>query len=200
MPGSFLTIMQNFDFKMSVFVALEDLLRETSIDKISVKKICKEANVSHATFYRYFKDKFDVGQWYTDYTYSLGTNKIGRTLTWQDGYYLTESAMLEHRDFFVAMSSSKDANSIDNYAPRARRQILTETVVDVKHAKLTEKMRFDIDATIALETNLFPAWHYGKYDASLVEITSWVADAVPRDLYNLLELPRSMDMPIRARR
>ena len=36
------------------------LISEVDFNKISVEMIMKEAGVSRSTFYRYFKDKYDV--------------------------------------------------------------------------------------------------------------------------------------------
>ena len=39
---------------------MEKLISEVDFNKISVETIMKEAGVSRSTFYRYFKDKYDV--------------------------------------------------------------------------------------------------------------------------------------------
>lgn len=38
----------------------KELIRETTIDKITVVKICEKAGISRRNFYRYFNDKYDV--------------------------------------------------------------------------------------------------------------------------------------------
>ena len=46
---------------MGVIIAgFNRLITENDFQKISVDMIVKEADVSRATFYRYFKDKYDV--------------------------------------------------------------------------------------------------------------------------------------------
>lgn len=40
--------------------AIIHLLRESTIDKISVKEICAEAHVNRSTFYNYFDDKYQL--------------------------------------------------------------------------------------------------------------------------------------------
>ena len=44
----------------AIIDAFNRLITETDFQKISVEMIMKEANVSRSTFYRYFKDKYDV--------------------------------------------------------------------------------------------------------------------------------------------
>ena len=189
MKDSFSDVMANFDIKMSIMEAMTELMKKTPIDELSVDRVCTAANISRATFYRYFKDKFAVGQWHVRYCASLGTSKIGRTLSWREGYYITEAAIAEYFDFYVNVTKSKDYNSVDNFAPRFRREVLTETVVEHRHVKLTEKLKAEIDATAHLETYLMPQWHYGAYDVSLETMCDWMASMVPRELFELLNTP-----------
>jgi len=44
----------------AILGAFNRLIAETDFQKISVEMIIKEAEVSRSTFYRYFKDKYDV--------------------------------------------------------------------------------------------------------------------------------------------
>lgn len=46
--------------RKAIVTAFNTLIKNHSIEKITVEMILKEANVSKATFYRYFNDKYDV--------------------------------------------------------------------------------------------------------------------------------------------
>lgn len=110
-------------------------------------------------------------------------------MPWYEGYYITEVLMTDQVAFFEGVSKSQDFNAIDNYSPRKRREKLYETIVDVKHLELTDKLRFQVDAVVEMETHLFPRWHQGGYHCSIEEICQWMADSIPRELYNLLQIP-----------
>lgn len=186
---SFDDLMANYEIKMKVMDVMTDLMKKTPIDDLSVDRICTAANISRATFYRYFKDKYGVGQWHVQYCSSLGTAKIGRTLTWREGYYISEAALAEHFEFYIYAARSNDYNGIDSFAPRMRRETMTETIVQYKNHPLTEKLKYEIDATIRMETYLLPHWHYGDYDISLETACDWMANMVPRELFELLNTP-----------
>lgn len=184
----FSDVVSNFDTKMLVFDTTAELMRTTPLDKLSVSKICAAANISHATFYRHFQDKYAIGQWHVLYASSLGTAKIGRSLTWREGYYITETAIAERFDFYINAGKSNDPGAIDNFAPLMRRSTLMRTLDDLGIA-ITPKLQVEIDATAKLETFLMPRWHYGEYDVTLNEMCDWVADLVPRELFELLNTP-----------
>lgn len=183
------SLLGSYQPKICILNALDALMGTTSFDKITVTEICSEAHISRATFYRYFRDKYAIPQWHLEFAYSQGTNEIGRTLSWCEGYYITEATIAERREFYTNVARSDDYNSIDNYAPRMRKKTIAATVADYQHQPLTERLRFQIDAAVELEVHLLPKWHYGAYDASLEEICSWMADAVPRELFRLLDTP-----------
>ena len=44
--------------------AISELLQETSFDKLTVQMILERSGVSRATFYRYFRDKYNVMNFY----------------------------------------------------------------------------------------------------------------------------------------
>ena len=46
--------------RQAIVSAFNRLIARSEIEKITTEKIAAEADVSKATFYRYFKDKYDV--------------------------------------------------------------------------------------------------------------------------------------------
>ena len=50
--------------KLQFALAIKSLMKEQSLDKISVSTICKQCNLTRQTFYRNFKDKYDLVNWY----------------------------------------------------------------------------------------------------------------------------------------
>ena len=46
--------------ELDILLALNRLIIRTDMNNITTEKIVQEAKISRATFYRYFKDKYDV--------------------------------------------------------------------------------------------------------------------------------------------
>ncbi|MGI6032248.1 MAG: TetR/AcrR family transcriptional regulator [Coriobacteriales bacterium] len=184
-----LSLYSNLELKMAVVEALDQLMGERDIDHISVSAICERANVSRATFYRYFKDKFGIVQWFVHYLHSQGANQIGRTLGWFAGYYTGEAIVAQHRSFFRNAAKSHDYNSLDQYAPRMRESAFKHTLEDLYHVEYDEHLRFLVKATVQVEVHLFPSWHYDEFDCTLEDACNWMVSCVPSELYELLKTP-----------
>ena len=184
-----LKIVSNSEIKLEVTNALDKLMRERDLDQISVKSICDTAGISRATFYRYFTDKFAVVQWYAEYNYTRGVDRIGRTLSWYEGYFLSTALTHENIQFFKNAAKSKDRNSLEYFAPHMRRDTLIKTITEYRGVEMTEHLLFQVNAVAHIETTMFPAWHYGKINCSLEEVCQWVIECIPRELFELLNTP-----------
>jgi AcrR family transcriptional regulator len=184
-----LKIMSNAELKMSAATALDELMESKPIDDISVNSICDKAGMSRATFYRYFSDKYAICTWFLRYLQLQGVDRIGRSCSWYEGYFLTEALILEHIHFFKHSAASNDSHSIDRATPKIRRNTLFVTLEEYHHVTIDDHMRFLVNAAVLVETHLFPSWHYGKYDCSLEEVCRWAAECVPHELFELLNTP-----------
>jgi AcrR family transcriptional regulator len=184
-----LKILSNSELKMSAVQALDELMRSKPIDDISVNSICEQAGMSRATFYRYFSDKYAISTWFLCYIQLQGVDRIGRSCSWYEGYFLNEALIMEHLDFFKNSAASQDSHSLDRVVPKIRRNTLFTTLEDYHNVKIDDHMRFLVNAAVLMETHLFPSWHYGKYDCSLEEVCRWGVECVPHELFELLNTP-----------
>lgn len=55
--------------KLAIADAMKRLMRTTPIEKITTDRILQNAGVSRRSFYRYFKDKFDLLEWIYNYDF-----------------------------------------------------------------------------------------------------------------------------------
>ena len=196
-----LELFENVELKMAAVDALDELMKQTSLDRLSVSKICETAGISRATFYRHFKDKFSIVQWFIKFIHSQSTNEIGRTLSWYEGYYTSELTIANRRSFFSNAAKSKDYNSLDMFIPRYRREVLTTTLTDYHGIKIDEHLRFLVRATVEMEIHMLPTWHYGKLDCTLEEACRWLTECIPRELFEMLDTPvkPQAELPLRTR-
>mgnify|MGYP000205340242 CR=1 FL=1 len=60
--------------------AMKELLVHTPVDKITVKQIVDQCDVTRPTFYRHFKDKYDLINWYFDVLAQMSFKQMGISL------------------------------------------------------------------------------------------------------------------------
>lgn len=98
----------------AILSAFNRLIGEHDFQKISVEMIMKEASVSRSTFYRYFKDKYEVMN--TNFKYLLDYyGDPARSKSYRDlCYHLFECALDNLKVFRRAMEST-GFNSFSNF-------------------------------------------------------------------------------------
>ena len=60
---------------------MKELLVHTPVDKITVKQIVDQCDVTRPTFYRHFKDKYDLINWYFDVLAQMSFKQMGISMT-----------------------------------------------------------------------------------------------------------------------
>lgn len=56
-------------YRRTLAGSMKELLRQETIEKITVEEVCERSEISRRSFYRYFIDKFDVVSWIVDREY-----------------------------------------------------------------------------------------------------------------------------------
>ena len=99
-----------------LFESLSKLLNKKSIENISVNEIIEDSGVSRATFYRYFKDKYDLMCWYYDrianeenlYTFLVES-------PWESTLPIYTSIYEKDKKLFKKIASYEGQNSFREY-------------------------------------------------------------------------------------
>ncbi len=82
--------------------AAYQVLSRKSIEKATVEEICRIAEVSKQTFYRYFSDKYDLSNAVYDDLFTEGVVlRNGKTLdvSWEEAYLQQFHLFRQHRNF-----------------------------------------------------------------------------------------------------
>ena len=103
---------------LSVVEALDALMRTTSIDRVKVTELCRDAGISRATFYENFQDVYAVATWMWDHLMQTSLYQAGLTLSCHDAHLRKFEALQQHRDFFVNAMRIVDYPSICQHGGR----------------------------------------------------------------------------------
>ena len=101
--------------KYALANAVKDLMKTTPMDKITVSEIVAHCGTTRQTFYRNFKDKYDLVNWYFDKIVQKTIRQMGLSLTIEEGLIKKLELMKEDRYFFISAFSSSDYNSLLHY-------------------------------------------------------------------------------------
>lgn len=96
--------------KEAIGAKTKDLLRSQTIEKITVNQICEELGITRKTFYRYFKDKYEVVEWIYLHDYF---EKTKATEDWNMWDYFTEVArqVYAEKEWFLNAFRTQGQNS-----------------------------------------------------------------------------------------
>ena len=82
---------------------------------MTVTDIVKHSGMTRQTFYRYFKDKYDLVNWYFEKLADKSFRQIGNSSTLREGLIKKFTFLLNDKIFFIQAFQSKDYNNVENY-------------------------------------------------------------------------------------
>ncbi len=165
--------------------SFRELAEIKPIDKITVQDITKNCEYSSATFYRQFRDKYDLIAW----DYSLDVEKIlGRA---KGDYESWMRVLREAADFFCKQKGyianlllhtngydSFVRNMTEIHYENLKKCILKSAGTDRLDEKLDMYIRLYCQGTVALTGE----WILGKYNVEMEELVEIYEKALPEPL------------------
>ncbi|RGZ00702.1 TetR/AcrR family transcriptional regulator C-terminal domain-containing protein [Clostridium sp. AM58-1XD] len=122
--------MDNDKTRYRLASSIKNLMAEMPLDKITVKDIVTGCDLTRQTFYRNFKDKYDLVNWYFEKLVQQSFEEMGVSLTLREGLTKKFQFIRDERVFFACAFGSNDYNSLVKYdyeyILRFYRKILTE--------------------------------------------------------------------------
>lgn len=133
--------------KMSILHAVD-----RSLDRMTISEICKKASISRQTFYRHFRSKYDIPWWFCIFCRQFYLNEIGRTISWQTGYYHHIRLLSTEREFFKkSIQYSINTPFGQTVMPQNRQTVLLETVKVHRNVPIDHNMLFLVEMFSKLE-------------------------------------------------
>jgi hypothetical protein len=177
--------------RMQIFTAVDSLLDDCPFEKITITMICKKLGITRPTFYRYFSNKYEILQWHHSLIASIGISEIGRSLTWEQGYYETTKGVYQFRHLYQHIPYSFERESIHSLTERARIDTLIKTLNVYKKIVPTKEQLCQIAVTAKSEVTLTSRWMRDGMVEMPEEMAKLMTHVVPHKLYMLLETPET---------
>ncbi|MCH5300894.1 MAG: TetR/AcrR family transcriptional regulator [Ruminococcus sp.] len=137
---------------------IEDLLNKTAIDKITLKRILDECGVSKQTFYRYFRDKYDLANWRFSEIYFNASSAVTPQMTFTESSICIYSGFKGKLTYLKNMYSSDDYNNLNRFMNLKLKsyfyEILKQNGFNIKN----EEMIFLVDTWIYVISENTKRW------------------------------------------
>ena len=124
--------------------ALLAILRKTSFDRVTVDMLCREAMINRSTFYRYYEDKYDLLNKYTDrilaeFRACVKVDFVQATVfnvndpVYQKNFLELLNHIYEHREIYLTLANGSAGRDIwDEMSVIIQENILRELQKDSK--------------------------------------------------------------------
>lgn len=178
--------------KMSILHAVD-----RSLDRMPISEICKKASISRQTFYRHFRSKYDIPWWFCIFCRQFYLNEIGRTISWQTGYYHHIRLLSTEREFFKkSIQYSINTPFGQTVMPQNRQTVLLETLKVHRNVPIDHNMLFLVEMFSKLECEVLNDWFRSDAPTDLNVWTDDLVSLVPDRLYRALDIAKDTQRQI----
>lgn len=175
--------------KKTIIEAAERLLSHMSFEDMTVSDICQAAGISRPTFYRYFRDKYDMAQWYWNLLGNRYLRECGRSLDWYESNLGMLKEFKRGRGFFnPAIADDGDLNSCLKHGYRQRIEYLRETICNLNPTLYNESIAFQVSFFADAESRAIAAWLNDGMPISPERLSRFIESCIPPELHTLIDL------------
>lgn len=165
--------------------SIKDLMKEQSLDKMTVTDIVKHSGMTRQTFYRCFQDKYDLVNWYFEKLADKSFRQIGNSSTLREGLIKKFSFILNDKVFFKEAFQSKDYNNVENYDYQCILEFYTQIIIK-KIGIIPDDVLFLLKMYCHGSITMTVEWAMNGMKESPEEIADLLIDALPHKLEQLL--------------
>ena len=165
---------------------IKTLMMGKSLDKITVKEIVDQSELTRQTFYRYFQDKYDLVNWYFDKLAQQSFKLMGVSLTLEEGLIQKFAFVKDEKDFFSAAFKSRDCNSLFDYDLKLITDFYTIRIVEKTGKPLDPDSKFLLDMYCQGSMDMTFKWVIEGMKMEPKEIADLLIDAIPEKLKDYL--------------
>lgn len=166
--------------------ALKTIMRNQSLERITVKEIVLQAGLTRQTFYRNFLDKYDLVNWYFEELVKKSFKQMGIKLTLREGLQEKFGFIKAERDFFSQAFLYEKSNSLIDYDYKC----IYEFYSGIIKGKLGKELDKDTDFLLKMyckgSIDMTVEWVRNGMEDDIGETVDLLIEAMPYRLSELL--------------
>lgn len=159
--------------------AIYELLQEKSFEKITVQMILERSGMSRGTFYRYFRDKYELMSWYYQLNVDKSLNKSDGT-NWDVLILEIFTFVRDTKTYTSKVMKVEGPNSFMNFLHQYTVDFYKRNYMKrrgIQNLSLEEK--FCIDFTSAGQLYVLRDWVLRGFKEPVEEVSKIVYDLMP---------------------
>ena len=164
--------------KKYIEATLKDFLKKRSIDKIKVNEIIREVGTCKGTFYKYYKDKYELLiSCFDNYIYD---EILSSAYYWDDFVYKCLEKFEKDPLMILNAFDSADVNSLRYYHETLISKYLENNLAACVDDRLNKISSFSIKICAINYTDIILRWLGGGMKESKEELISYMKAAMPQ--------------------
>ncbi len=172
--------------KLQFALEIKSLMKEQSLDKISVSTICKNCGLTRQTFYRNFTDKYDLVNWYFQQLCDKSFLLMGVELNLHDALCEKFKFIENEKVFFSQAFKSDDYNNLIHYDFKMIYRFYEEAIIKQTKKPLTEDLSFLLEMYCKGSIEMTSKWATGYLDLPKEKMVDLLIKSVPEELKKYL--------------
>ncbi len=162
--------------------AMKQCMKIKPVDKITVQNIVDECDMTRQTFYRNFKDKYDLINWYFDKLVLQSFAQIGVDKTVCQSLEEKFLFIQKERVFFTEAFRSDDRNSLKEHDFELIRDFYTELITRKRLKPLEEEICFQLELYCRGSVFMTVKWVLSGMKQTPEEMSRLLTEAMPGKL------------------
>lgn len=167
--------------------AMKRLMERHSLEKITVSQIVELCDTTRPTFYRYFKDKYDLINWYFDKLAQKSFKQMGVSLSLREALLKKFEFMALEKKFFSAAFSCKTQNNLIDYDYEMIYQFYCDFLQKSAPVEFTPDIEFLLRMYCHGSIEMTADWAKSGMTISPEHMADLLIDALPPRLYELFK-------------
>lgn len=174
--------------KSILAASIEDLVQRKNIADISVKDIVSNWDVSRATFYRYFKDKYELMNWVFQKELNELLEEYPHLSQWKEVTLVSIQIIYKNKKYYENIARYKNQNSvIEHVSERTHFYFISRLEEKFGKDKVSKSLRKSVEFYCAGITYLLLDWIERGMKESPEILTNWLCDFIPEPLLKAIE-------------
>ena len=162
-------------------------MKTTPVDRITVKDVVEGCDLTRQTFYRNFKDKYDLINWYFDKLVQQSLGKIETGSTVRESLDRKLTFIREEKAFFSGAFRSDDHNSLKEHDFELILQFYNDLLARRIRRPVDDELQFQLEMYCRGSVYMTVKWVLGGMKETPRQMADRLVDAMPPALADVFE-------------